>query len=241
VPRETITIDLARYSPRQVVLQYLSILAEPLDLRARRNLIEARYRLLELQITHIGAETATKRDAKLHKRALRAVEDRMVCTEFVNAYLQDRIVKLLRRELPDARGQGGINELWADGERVGPFTIETFCAWGANQISGRPCAPYEDAAKNFRQRQWRPAKVVLHLLLAYRWIAQDATQKGEEFASAAGFDNAAHLKGTAWFTQPEGVVKLLGVAEELRGVLIDTASRAGFELEDPDTIKVVAR
>src|SRR5262249_44848697 len=65
VPKETITIELSRYSPRQVEAQYFSIIAQPLDLRSRSKLIKAQYRLLEPQIAHIGYETASRHDANL--------------------------------------------------------------------------------------------------------------------------------------------------------------------------------
>ena len=241
MPRETITIPLSRYSPHQVEAQYFSIIAQPLDLQNRRNLIKAQYRLLEPQLAHIGSETATRQDVKLYKRAVKAVEERMLCTEFVNAYLHDRLAKILRRELPNARGQGGINELRADGERIGPLTIETLCAWGASKLARAWYNPYEDASKNFRQRVWRPAKPVLHLMLVYNWIAEGAmVPKGDALPHAAGFANAAQMLGTAWFTDREGVLKLFDIAEELRGVLLDTARRYGFELEETDTIKLDA-
>lgn len=243
MPREMITILLSRYSPRQVEAQLFSIIAEPLDLRARRNLIEAQYRLLEPQLAHIDSEVATKRDTKLYRRAVKEVEKRMLCTEFFNAYLHDAAAKILRRELPDARGHGGIDELRADGKSVGPLTIEALCAWGAGQLSGRPCDPYEDASKNFRQLVWRPAKPVLHLMLCYRWIGEGAmAPKTDTLAQAAGFASAAQMAGTAWFTDREGVLKLFLVAEELRRVLLDTARRHAFKLfEETDTIKLAAR
>jgi hypothetical protein len=243
VPRETITILLSPYSPRQVEAQFFSIIAEPFDLRARRNLIEAQYRLLEPQFAHIDSEVATKRDVKLYKRAVKEVEKRMLCTEFFNAYLHDAVVKIIRRDLPMPAGMAGINELRADGKSVGPLTIETLCAWGAAQLSGRPCDPYEDASKNFRQFVWRPAKPVLHMMLCYRWIGETAmAPKAAPLAHAAGFASAAHMAGTAWFTDREGVLKLFLVAEELRHVLLDTARRHAFkQLEETDTIKLAAR
>jgi hypothetical protein len=233
VPRD-IVIPVSRLSPRQVEAQYFSIIAEPLNLRARRNLIEAQYRLLEPQLAHIGAQTATKQDVKLFKRGVKAVEERMLCTEFFTAYLHDRIAKLLRSEL--VRGHGGVNELRAEGKKVGPLTIEALCAWGAGKLIGRPCDPYEDASKNFRQRVWRLAKPVLHLMLIYRWIAEGATNPKRD----AGFASDAQMTGTAWFTDREGVSKLFDIVEEVRRVLVDTARRGAFELEEKDTIRLIA-
>src|SRR5215831_10793171 len=96
VPRDII-IPVSRLSPLAVEAQFFAILAEPLDARARKKLIEAEYRLLEPQMRFLGSEDEAKLNkvaAKRHKDAMRKIEqERLLAAECANAHIADRIVK----------------------------------------------------------------------------------------------------------------------------------------------------
>jgi hypothetical protein len=225
VPRD-ITIHVSRLSPFQVEAQFFAVLAEPVDVRARKNLIEAWYRLSEPQLLHLGSEGANKRDAKLHKRAVRVIEqERLLAAECALAYIFDRIAK--------ENGRDGIN-LQANDAPLGPLTMENVGLWALREqrwLRGRSDDRDKVTGKNFQQQAWRNSKPVLHLaVVTHLWTRNMAPEMKVVGAGAL----------SEVFGDPVATRILFGNAEMYRGMLLKIARGGAFKLEENETVRLVA-
>ena len=237
VPRETVTIALSSLWPFEASAQFFGILIEPVDAKARRRLTLAEY---HRQLRH-DAETDPKGARiwqrwppeyllfnpklaeKLHKRAMNILDrERMIAAERALAFIRDMLVK-------DAGGEG--LELWADGERLGPFNSENFDLWALRQqriLAGRPDDRDAVTAKTIEQRAWKHTKPVLHLAVAFLSVVRGKSSAEREAAWAAVFNETREAKA------------LLDLAEALRHRLLAVAQRGRFQLIDEQTLRVVA-
>jgi hypothetical protein len=223
MPRE-IVIPVSRLSPLLVEAHFFAVLVEPLDLGARQRLIEAEYRLFEP--LHMALDQASKRDLKLHKRAVRVIQqERLLAAECALAYIVDRIVK--------ERGAQGI-ELRADGEPLGPLTMENYGLWAQRiqrQLRGWRDDPDKVTAKNFEQLAWRYTKPVLHLAMVAHLMTRNCAPVMKPLGAAALSEA---------FGDPVATNALFDVAEKYRGILLDIARRGPIKLEEKDTIRIRA-
>jgi hypothetical protein len=219
-----IIIPISRLSPLMVEAHFFAALVEPLSLADRNRLIEAEYRLFEP--LHMALERPRKRDLKLHKRAVRIIQqERMFAAECALAYITDQSVK--------ERGGKGI-ELRANGALLGPLTMENLGLWAIQEqrrLRGRPDNPDRVTAKNFEQLAWRNSKPVLHLAV----VAHLATRNWHPVVKPLG---AAALSET--FSDPAATKALFDVAEKFRDILLDVARRAPIKLEEKDMIRILA-
>jgi hypothetical protein len=228
MPREVVTIVVSQLSPLAVEAQFFAILAEPLDARARKKLIEAEYRLLEPQMRYLGSEDEAKLNklaAKRHKRAVQVIErERLLAAEYANARIAERVVK--------SAGAKGL-ELRADGEPIGDgrLTMQNYALWAVSkqhELAGRP-DPAEGTWKTFQQRAWRNSKPVVHLVLGWHWAARSKTS------------DAVHVRLAVLFADPDATKAFFDVCEQLRGVLLGIAQDGRIELEEKDTVRLIAR
>jgi hypothetical protein len=114
VPRD-ILIPVSRLSPVEAEAWFFAVLVEPLDPQARQRLIAAEHRLFQPVLLHLGTEGTTKQDAKLHKRAVRVIQqERLLAAECARAH----IVQAIARE----HGAEGI-KLQAEGAPLGRWKM----------------------------------------------------------------------------------------------------------------------
>ena len=223
MPRE-IVIPVARLSPLLVEAHFFAVLVAPLNLGVRNRLIEAEYRLFEP--LHMALDQPSKRDLKLHKRAVRVIQqERLLAAECALAYIADRIVK--------ERGAQGI-DLRADGKPLGPLTMENYALWALRiqrQLRGWRDDPDKVTAKNFEQLAWRNGKPVLHYAVVTHLMTRNCAPVMKPLGAAA-------LSGA--FGDPVATKALLDVAEKYRGILLDIARRGPIKLEGKDMIRILS-
>ena len=167
-------------SPVEAEAWFFAVLVEPLDPRARQRLIAAEYRLFQPMLLHLGTEGATKHDAKLHKRAVRVIQqERLLAAECARAH----IVQAIARD----HGAKGVM-LQADGASLGPLTMENVGLWAVRvqrQLGGRRDDPNKVTAKNFQQGPWRASKPVLHLALVVHEMTRNCAPVVKPLGAAA--------------------------------------------------------
>jgi hypothetical protein len=223
MPRDII-IPVSRLPPFMVEAHFFAALVQPLNLGARNRLIEAEYRLFEP--LHMALEGPSKRDLLLHKRAVRVIQqERLLAGECALAYIRDRIEK--------ENGANGI-ELRADGEPLGPLTMENFGLWALRaqrQLRGWRDDPDKVTAKNFEQLAWRNSKPVLHYAVVTHLMTRN-------FAPVRNPLGAAALSDA--FGDPVATKALLDVAEKYRGILLDVARRGPIKLAGKDMIRILS-
>jgi hypothetical protein len=219
-----IVIPVSRLSPLLVEAHFFGVLVEPLNLGARNRLIEAEYRLFEP--VHIALDQPSKRDLKLHKRAVRVIQqERLLAAECALAYITDRIVK--------ERGAQGI-ELRVDGEPLGPLTMENFGLWALRaqrQLRGWRDDPDKVTAKNFEQLAWWNSKLVLPYAVVAHLMTRNCAPVNKPLGAAALSEV---------FGDPVATKALLDVAEKYRGILLDVAARSPIKLAGKDMIRILA-
>lgn len=222
MPRDII-IPASRLSPLMVEAHFFAALVEPLDRSARNRLIEAEYRLYEP--LHMALDQANRRDLKLHKRAVRVIQqERLLAAECALAYIADRIAK--------EGGADGI-ELRAGGEPLGPLTMENYGLWALREqrrLRGRRDDPDKVTAKNFEQLAWRNSKPVL----GYAVVTHLMTRNFAPVAKPLG----AHALSEA-FADPVATKALFDVAEKYRGILLDIARHGPIRFEEKDTLRLL--
>jgi hypothetical protein len=207
-----------------VEAHFFAALVEPLDLGARNRLIEAEYRLFEP--LHMALDQANRRDLKLHKRAVRVVQqERLLAAECALAYIADRIEK--------ERGANGV-ELRADGEPLGPLTMENYGLWALRvqrRLRGWRDDPDKVTAKNFEQLAWRNSKPVLPYAVVVHLMTRN-------YAPAMKPLGAAALSEA--FGNPAATRALFDVAEKYRGILLDIARHSRIRFDEKDTLRLLA-
>ena len=232
MPRD-IVIPVSRLSPLQREAWWFAVLVEPTDERARKKLIEVEERLFADPVV-AQLDPGIGQAQKIHRKAVGTIDKRLLCGEGACAFLDDRIAKVLRRELPDARGQGGINELRADGETIGPLTVDVICLWASHKQAERAGRnPDRLSPENFRKRVWGPAKPVLHIAM----VVQRSTRNmlpGPVMKPLG----AAALSET--FSDLAATKDLFAIAEQHRLVLLDIARGGAFPLDEKETVRLIS-
>ena len=225
MPNE-IFIPISHLSPIQAEAQFFAVLVEPVDAGARKRLIEAEYRLFGPILLHLGAEGASKRDAKLHKRAVRVIQqERLLAAEYARAQIAQAIAQ--------QHGAEGI-KLQADGQPLGPLTMENFGLWALRvqrQLGGRRDDPNKVTWKNFQQLAWRNSKPVLHLALVTHEMTRNCAPVMKPLGAAALSEA---------FADPEATKQLFDIAEQHRSTLLKIARASAFELEERETVHLIA-
>jgi hypothetical protein len=227
VPRE-IVIPVSRLSPLQAEAQFFGVLVEPLDLRARRKLIEAEYRLFEPALLHL--ELGSKHAAKLHKRAVGVIErERLPAAERARAHIMQAVAR--------EHGAEGIvlREKDEKGKpvEIGPLTGENFGLWWLRlqrKLRGQPDNSNKIGLRNV-QMAWANSKRVLHLALLVHETSRNCEPAVKPFGAAVLSE---------MFADPCAMNRLFDIAEEFRLVLVKVARGGAFELDEKETIRLIA-
>jgi hypothetical protein len=225
VPRD-IVIPVSRLSPLEAEASFFAVLVEPFDPRARQRLIAAEYRLFQPMLLHLETEGTTKHDAKLHKRAVRVIQqERLLAAECARAHIAQAIAR--------EHGAEGVM-LQEDGEERGPLTMENVGLWAVRvqrQLGGRRDDPNKVTAKNFQQGAWRASKPVLHLaLVVHKWTRNCAPVMKPLGAGAL----------SEAFDDPGATRELFDIAEQYRDLLLRIARGGAFTLEERETVRLIA-
>lgn len=227
MPRE-IEIPLSQLSPLQREAWFFAVLVEPLDPRARRKLLAAECRLFEPALLHL--EGASRGDAKLHKRAVRVIQqERLLAAERARAH----IVQAVAQE----HGAAGImlRERDEEGEpvEIGPLTGENFGLWWSRaqrQLRGKPDDPNKVSLRNV-QLAWANSRPVLHQALLVHEMSRNLVPVLKPFGAAALSE---------MFADPRATERLLDIAEQLRVTLLKIGRSGAFELDEGETVRLIA-
>jgi hypothetical protein len=232
VPRDFI-VPVSRLTPLQREAWLFATIVEPTDIRARQRLIEVEERLFaDPVVAQLDPRIGWAQ--KIHRKAVNVIELRLICGEAGCAFLDDGVVRTLRRELPDARGQGGINELRADGVTVGPLSVDAMCLWGSRKQAERAGrSPNKTSPQYFRQHVWAPTKPVLHLAV----VVQRSSRNMRPGPVMKPLGAAALSE---MFSDLAATKDLFAVAEQHRHALLDVAQTGAFQLEESDTVRLIA-
>jgi hypothetical protein len=209
----------------QAEAYFFAALVAPLDARARKRLIETE-ELLFTDPVLAHHDPGFCRAQAHHKKAVKVIEqERLLAGEIALA--------LIRNEMVKEAGRDGI-EARADGEPIGPFTIENACAWAMQQqqkLRGQRFDPDKVNPQYFRKHGWKNSKPVLHLAAAVQGMTRSATPAMKPLGAAA-LSQA--------FADPDLTKNLFEAAERYRGVLLGIAKTGAFQLEDRETVRLIA-
>ena len=116
---------------------------------------------------------------------------------------------------------------------IGPLTGENFGLWWLRlqrQLRGQPDDPNKVSLRNV-QLAWAGSRPVLHQALLVHETSRNCAPAMKPFGAAVLSEI---------FADPRAIKRLFDVAEEFRLVLLKIARSGAFELDEKETIRLIA-